>query len=791
MQKNSYLIVLFIINLLFLVFEVAGNHYLALQLGSTVNAASIVLMIFMLSIGLGAYFNGKVKQLQSSYLLPILLIIIGVSGAALSIFTTMQINYILKTVLSILSIIGIALPMGGILPLIVDLTVNESKRIGNDIGNIYAVETIAGVVGSILTGFYLLGHVGIFKTLIISSFLSIIFGVLCLFLKKTNSHENLNQAKSYEKSDISLLIFTGISGFLLFSTQILWIRAYKVYLTNTSYTFTLISAVTIFGMFVGSYFSTKMKNSSKSRLSNLMTIELILLIIGLLVLIKSPEFLLVPLHNSLENPVYRIGLPPIILTLVTLFPIAFISGITFPGVLSLFIENSENKKMKTGLAVFINSIGIVLGLALSAFLFIPLLGVYKSALIIVLFCSVFLFFFNKDINKKQVFITLVTIIPVLLFWFDIQILPPSFSMVDREVLYYNETKDGTITVGKEDNGRLISFVNNSQVMGVSYDAVKTVKMLGYIPYLLGGNLEKACIVGFGIGGTTSTIASIPTNKNITCIELVADVKNAGKYYERYNNGVYKSEKLNIHAGDGRQFIYTTDEKFDIISSDPTHPVLGSGPLYTKEYFEMCKSKLTENGYGTQYLPLHKLSESDFNSILVTFATVFENSSIWLGQSHIVLLGSNSKQNPDYIDFYNRSQNIKDPLFYSDPMHLSSLYICSGNDILNELKQYPIISDDRNILEYFNPEAFLFENWEKNIITIKKLSKDPGSYFKNLNDRNRLRNYLNSRSILIDGMIEKNRGNKKNYIDKLIQASRINPDDQEIPFLIKAENQTNN
>jgi spermidine synthase len=74
---------------------------------------------------------------------------------------------------------------------------------------------------------------------------------------------------------------------------------------------------------------------------------------------------------------------------------------------------------------------------------------------------------------------------------------------------------------------------------------------------------------------------------------------------------------------------TGHEKFDVITSDPIHPwVKGAATLYTKEYFEHVRSRLTRGGVVTQWVPLYESTEESVRSVIATFFQVFPNGSVW-------------------------------------------------------------------------------------------------------------------------------------------------------------------
>ena len=81
--------------------------------------------------------------------------------------------------------------------------------------------------------------------------------------------------------------------------------------------------------------------------------------------------------------------------------------------------------------------------------------------------------------------------------------------------------------------------------------------------------------------------------------------------------------------DARHYIYTTPEKFDVITTDPIHPwVKGTSVLYSKEYYELCKRRLNPGGVVAQWLPIYDSDPETIRTELATFFSVFPNGTIW-------------------------------------------------------------------------------------------------------------------------------------------------------------------
>jgi spermidine synthase len=85
--------------------------------------------------------------------------------------------------------------------------------------------------------------------------------------------------------------------------------------------------------------------------------------------------------------------------------------------------------------------------------------------------------------------------------------------------------------------------------------------------------------------------------------------------------------------DARHYILTTNEKFDVITSDPIHPwIKGAATLYTQEYLALAKARLNPGGIVAEWMPLYENSIAGMKSLIATFFEVFPDASMW---THVV------------------------------------------------------------------------------------------------------------------------------------------------------------
>jgi spermidine synthase len=133
-------------------------------------------------------------------------------------------------------------------------------------------------------------------------------------------------------------------------------------------------------------------------------------------------------------------------------------------------------------------------------------------------------------------------------------------------------------------------------------------------------------------------------------ETIAEIeplvpKVVSTYFAEHNFDVVRNPKVRIHIDDARNYLQTTDEKFDAVTSDPLDPwVKGAAMLYTKEFFEEVKRHLNPGGAVTLFVQLYESNTAAVKSEIATFLDVFPNGVVWGNTNEgrgydLVLLGT--------------------------------------------------------------------------------------------------------------------------------------------------------
>jgi spermidine synthase len=156
------------------------------------------------------------------------------------------------------------------------------------------------------------------------------------------------------------------------------------------------------------------------------------------------------------------------------------------------------------------------------------------------------------------------------------------------------------------------------------------RMLGHVPALLHGSPRRVLVVGNGAGVTAGALASYPDVERIVICEIEPVVPaSARQYFSDVNEGVLDDPRVTVVYDDGRHFLQTTKETFNVITTDPIHPwVRGAATLYSLEYLQLVRARLAPGGVVTQWVPLYETDAASVKSQLATFAQVFPEMTLW-------------------------------------------------------------------------------------------------------------------------------------------------------------------
>jgi spermidine synthase len=488
------------------------------------------------------------------------------------------------------------------------------------------------------------------------------------------------------KTTLVLLLFcTGLLGV---GYQVLVVRVLSQVHENTVFSYALVLAVYLLGTAVGSYRRPQGLRAYKRNaptLASLLTFLLISLTGSVISLwwadvwVDFPGKALAQM-SSLPNNSLDIDRIRMIAPLLGEFFVAFIA-LFLPSVMMarvftrLCALSKENSGASVGRAFAINTLGAALAPALIALVTYPRLGAGYSVLAIVLGYLVLIVVAKRLDSHLD---SSASATGIHLKWLQAPNQGPRFaytliagfgiaaviSLASQRPLRFINIPEGGQLIKYED-GVLASVsivrdvfgvdrlhINNREQEGSSAkSAIET--RLGLLPVLLHPAPGRALFLGYGTGFTATTAAKDKALK-VTAVELLPEVIAASSFFQSVATP-RSMEALKLINADGRRFIQTGHEQYDVIVADLFHPARnGAGAIYTSEHFKNVSERLAPEGLFCQWLALHQMELSTLQSIVASYLQVFPNAA--------VVLASNSLDTPVIGLISKRDAKIGEPLF---------------------------------------------------------------------------------------------------------------------------------
>ena len=178
-----------------------------------------------------------------------------------------------------------------------------------------------------------------------------------------------------------------------------------------------------------------------------------------------------------------------------------------------------------------------------------------------------------------------------------------------------------------------------------------------------------------------------------------------------HSSVLEDPRVRVIPTDGRNYILATGKSYDVITAEPSNPwIAGIANLYTREFYQVIKSKIKDDGIFAQWIHNYSMSPDDFRMVFRTFAEAFPHVSLWsMKESDFLLIGSKQEHRFDYPavkKIYDSNKMLQSDLDYlglSDVYAVQGFYRMNRENFLAFSKGASINTDDGAELEFSAPK----------------------------------------------------------------------------------------
>lgn len=772
-----------------LIYQMVWMRELVLVFGASMFAISTLLTAFMGGLALGSWYFGKRADRYSNPLFVYALLELGVGGYAflVPLFFSSLIPvyqslsalfdfsfYAFSLVRFVLAVLILLLPtalMGGTLPVLAQLY-KKRETVGKGVGLLYAFNTFGAVMGVLGAGFVLLPALGLQKTVFLSAGLNGLIGLVAFLLGRgrTVRVPSLSQAlapagsssdagfgKGERRQRQVLLVVFAVSGFSAMIYEVVWTRILTLVLGSTVYSYATMLATFLLGLAIGSFiFSHLLKRFSQPLLL------LALVQGGIALFCFSGEFIFPLLPTAFFKFMgifhtwsrVRAASKFLLSGAVMLIPTLLMGGV-FPLVIHILTSKGESEKKAlgsiVGRAYAINTLGTIVGSFTVGFIFLPLLGIQKSLHLAVLtntlLCLTLWMLLRGEtpsptsffIRRRRWGLGLITA-----FFFIVIFTTPAWNplMMSSELfgrassldlLFYKEGISSTVTVVQHPTlakrPHLTLAIDGKPNASTTGD-MKTQLLVGHLPMLLAPQLRDVMLIGHGSGITTGAMAKHPFSSLVT-LEIEPAVIEASRFFDSFSGSILDDPRVTLVMDDARNYLLRNDDRFDVIVSEPSHPWRsGSAKLFTREFFDIGRSHLSEGGIFTQWIHFYGIRAPELKSVIKTFHSVFPQVLIFYTEAgDLILLGS---ETPFRIDRNEMSKRFSERSVTTDlarvDVHslfdLWSHFLLGPDEVENYIGNAELNTDDFTLVEFQTPKS-LFEDTMSIHIAEMKASASKG------------------------------------------------------------------
>jgi spermidine synthase len=642
-----------------LIYEIVWFQLLQLVIGSSAISLAVLLGTFMGGMCLGSLALPRLISARRHPLRVYAALELGIGLLGLLILFAMPLvgrfyvafvghgltGILLRAFICVLCLLPPTVLMGATLPAISRWIENTRQGVAW-LGFFYGGNTLGAVAGCLLAGFYLLRvhdvAIATYCAVALNFTVAAAGWLIARFAKPAAPADDTAAAPASAVPAGSKLVFLAIalSGLSALGAEVIWTRILSLLLGATVYTFSIILAVFLAGLGIGSSVGAAIaRQTSRPRIALAGAQLLLVAAIAWAAHAMTRSLPYWPIDASVALKLTAKFQFDLVRCAWAILPAALLWGASFPLALAAVVERGQDSARLVGRTYAANTLGAIVGAIATSMALIPAFGTQGAEAVLLGVCVLGAFaalaprrpaILIAGVAAAALAVGLGTRLPKIpwqLVAYGRQIATTDYG---AHALYLGEGMNASVAVSETPGGARFFHVSGKTEASSLDKDMRLQRMLGHIPALLHPNPRSVLIVGCGAGVTAGSFVLHPSIERIVICDIEPLIpKVVAEHFGAENYNVVHDRRVQIVYDDARHFVATTHEKFDIITSDPIHPwVKGSAVLYSQEYFELCRARLNPGGLVTQWVPFYESDRSVVQSEIATFFSVFPNGTIW-------------------------------------------------------------------------------------------------------------------------------------------------------------------
>ena len=669
-----------------LIYEIVWYQLLQLAIGSTSISLGFLLAAYMGGLCLGSIGLPRLRTTRHPLQIYAFLEL-GIAALGLLVLAGLPLvarvyvagaehgvpGMLLRGCIAAVCLVPPTILMGASLPAIVRWIASTPRGV-SWWGMLYGGNTAGAVFGCLLAGFYLLRvhnmAVATYAAVAINLAVALVsFLVAARTPAQASAGDSAaprtaarapRAATAAPPSRWPVYVTIALSGAGALGAEVVWTRLMGMMLGATVYVFSIILAVFLMGLALGSTVGSWLVRSVRPRVA--LGWCQILLAAGVawtacMIANSLPNWPINPLLTT--SPWFTFQLD-MVRCLWAILPPTLLWGASFPLAIAALAAPGDDPGRVVGAVYAANTVGAIAGALAVSLVLVPWIGTENCERVILILSAVSALFvlwpyaaghpskipaaaLTAALILAGVLAKGVDPIPGKVIAYGRRIM---ISAPNSELLYTAEGINSSVAITRWSDGATEVDVNGHvEATTEPYD-MRLQRMVGHLPALLHRQPRSVLGIGFGSGVSAGTFTRYPTIGHIAVCEIEPIIPPIStRYFAKEDYDVLHDPRTRIIFDDARHYLLTTTETFDIVASDPLDVfVKGTAALYTREYFEAVKRHLNPGGLFTLYVPLYESDVRTVRSELATFFDAFPDGTVWAntvsGQGYdMVFLGT--------------------------------------------------------------------------------------------------------------------------------------------------------
>lgn len=656
-----------------LIYEVVWQQLLQLVIGSSTVSLGVLLATYMGGMCLGSLFAPRVIGTGRHPLRVYAFLegAIGVMGLALLVamplvtrlYTAIggigPVGVVMRALVAAICLLPPTFAMGATLPAIARYV--ERSAAGRAwLGLFYAGNLAGAVIGCLGAGFYLLRVFDMHVATYVAATVNMLVAGVALWLATATPGwlAAPADAGAGEASPVvaaarepgrgwsltrQVYLASALSGFCALAAEVVWTRMLALAFGATVYTFSLILAVFLFGLGLGSSLGAAAARRLRRPAVALGWCQFAAaagMAWSAYALANVVPFW--PGQATTGADIWSVFRLDALRTLYAVLPAPVCWGASFALGLAAVADDDRDTGETVGRLYAANTLGAIAGALLTSLVLVPMVGSQHAQQVMLVSASaaalVLLWPATSGVGGRLpvslalagvlLYLPVVPGVPGLLVAYGRH----AAAWVSRagEIIYVGEGMHASVAISRTSDG-LLNYHNAGKVQASSQPAdMRLQRMLGHLTTLVPAKPRSVLVIGFGAGVTAGAVSVNPAVERVTIVDIEPLVPRvSGRFMGAVNHEVASNPKVRIIADDARHFLQTTTETFDAITSDPLDPwVKGAATLYTREFFDVARAHLNPGGVMTLYVQLFESSPEAVKSEVATFFQTFPEGLIF-------------------------------------------------------------------------------------------------------------------------------------------------------------------